>query len=54
MPKFEFVDGKMKAVYDDNNAKDMKQKMVKEKTHLTMSKPDLVKLVKLLISDDEQ
>ena len=49
MPKFEFVEGKMKAIYDETNPKDMKQKMGKEQTYLTMSKPNLIKLVELLI-----
>ena len=54
MPKSEFVNGKVSVSYDENNPKDMKKKMKKDKTYKTMSKPDLVKLVELLISDDEQ
>lgn len=53
MPKSEFINGKAVISYDASNPKDMKKKMKKDKTYKTMSKPDLVNLVELLISDDE-
>lgn len=53
LPKSEFINGKVVVSYDKNNPKDMKRLQRQEKSYLTMSKPDLVKLVELLISDTE-
>ena len=51
MPKQVLANGKLTIVYDETNPQDMKKQQQKTKSYQNMSKPDLVKLVEVLIKD---
>lgn len=52
MSKSEMMNGKIVVSFDDNDPKDLKKKMKKSKEYQTMSKPQLVKLVEVLIEEN--